>query len=276
MPHETPQVDLVVKFGGAALAGPRRVRLAASRIETLLRAGRIPVVVTSAPGPTTDRLLARVGTVAGPAGGAGEAGEEEGPERRERDRLLATGEAGASALLALALLGRGAAARSVSGPEAGIGVLPDGTVVVDPAPLRDLIRRGWVPVVAGFQGADLHGELRTLGRGGSDLTAVALAEALGARECALVKDVSGIHPPDPADPRRPAPGSRPLPSVDPGRLARWAAEGAEVVQAQAAERALQAGVRLRIHHYRAHPLRPGGTVVAPGALTREVLTWTSA
>lgn len=276
MPHEIPQVDLVIKFGGAALAGPRRVHLAASRIETLLRAGRIPVVVTSAPGPTTDRLLARAGRVTGSPDTPCEPDQEEGPERRERDRLLATGEAGASALLALALLTRGAAARSVSGPEAGIGVLPDGTVVVDPAPLHDLLRRGWVPVVAGFQGVDLQGELRTLGRGGSDLTAVALAEALGARECALVKDVSGIHPPDPDDPRRPAAGSRPLPSLEPECLATWAAEGAGVVQAEAAERALRGRVRLRIHHYRAHPLRPGGTVVAPGALPQEVLTWTSA
>lgn len=274
--------ELVLKFGGAALAGTARLRLAAARVEALVRAGRVPVVVVSATGRSTDRLLVRGGRLApgtapeGPAGSDPDPGREgldaaDPAVRREWDRLLATGESRAAALLALALARRGLAARSLAGGEAGIQVLPDGDAVVDPTPLRVLLDRGWIPVVAGFQGVDRHGETRTLGRGGSDLTAVALAQALQARECVLVKDVRGIYPPDPADPRRPRPGSAPLRSLSPEALEALAGQGARVVQLAAARRAREAGVCLRFHHYRAHPLRPGGTVVAEA---REEDPWT--
>ncbi len=285
--------DLVIKFGGAALRGPSRVRISARRVAALVRAGRVPVVVASAPGRTTDRLLARADatrtvdafTLAG----------EDSAADREQDRLLATGEQRSASLLALALLRLGVSARSFSGPEAGLGVLPDGQVVVDPAPLRLALHRGWVPVVAGFQAIDVHGELRTLGRGGSDLTAVALAEALGAAECRLAKDVAGVFAEDPrsaggdaanrgapaanashpgtAAPAAPAgavaagaanhvaPGPHPFPTLSPGALVELARAGARVVQVEAAERARAAGIRLRVHDFRAPALRPGGTVV---------------
>jgi aspartate kinase len=266
-----PDVDLVIKFGGAALGGPARIHLAARRVAELVRAGRVPVVVASAGGRGTDRLLAQLDRVAPAAPDPGVEPFEDTSDRRERDRLLATGEQATAALLALALLAEGVSARSLSGPEAGVGVLQGGRVTVDPAPVRELLDRGWVPVVAGFQGLDDRGELRTLGRGGSDLTAVVLAEALGAEECRLVKDVAGIHPPRPGAPGLPDLDASPRPSVAADALVALAAGGARVVQQEAAERARAAGVRLRIHHYRARALQPGGTVVEPeGALPARV------
>ncbi len=266
--HSGPQhpgVDLVIKFGGAALGGPARIRLAARKVAALVRAGRIPVVVASASGRSTDRLLARLDRVGSPAPDPAVAPFEDTSERRERDRLLATGEQGTAALLALALLAEGVSARSLSGPEAGVGVEEGGRVVVDPTPIRSLLDRGWVPVVAGFQGLDDRGELRTLGRGGSDLTAVVVAEALGATECRLVKDVAGIHPPRPGAPDTPDLEAPAAPSIGVDALVALARGGARVVHQGAAERARAAGVPLRIHHFRADPLRPGGTRVEPTA-----------
>ncbi|TVR59588.1 MAG: hypothetical protein EA422_14895 [Gemmatimonadales bacterium] len=252
-----PRDRLVLKFGGAALRSPGRVARAADRIRRLQDAGVQVVAVVSAPGRSTDRLLHRVRQVEGVRGA--DVGAT-ALRRREQDRLLATGEIQASALLALALLERGVRGRGLSGPEAGL-YLHQGRLEVDPEALDQLLASGWVPVVAGFQARGPGGELRTLERGGSDLTAVVLAEGLGAQECCLVKDVSGVFPRDPGQDARRSRPTHPFPRLSAQKLLELAQGGARVVQVAAAKRALQGGVRLRVHHFRSPALDPGGTVV---------------
>ncbi len=166
---------LVIKFGGTSLGTPARIRLAARRIRAHLRRGRSPVVVASAMGHTTDRILRLMEACGGATG------------NRETDRALATGEALASALLAGVLRSRGVPSVSLSGGEAGFigaGEFGAGRIArIDCGPIRRLLAAGQVPVIAGFQATRPDGETVTLGRGTSDLTAVALAAALGPVPC---------------------------------------------------------------------------------------------
>jgi len=253
---------LVIKFGGAALASPVRVRAAVARIRYHREREGPTVAVVSAPGATTDRILDRVSRVAGATPPPG----LERAVRRERDRALATGEDRSASVLAAALLGAGIPARSVRGDEAGVQVAEaEGGEPrdpgVDPAPIGALLAAGVVPVVSGFQARGADGELVTLARGGSDLTAVVLAEALGSPRCLLVKDVPGIFD---RDPHR-----------DPGALFRetltWddlvalARAGGQVVQLEAAERARRACLPLRVVHYASRPGGRGGTWIGTGA-----------
>ncbi len=240
---------LVIKFGGTSLGSPARIRRAARRVAAHLRRGRQPVVVVSAMGSATDRIVRLLASVAG--------GQ---PDGREADRALATGEDLSAALLAAALAGLGIPARSLRGGEAGVwaeggfcgGQLAD----VDPAPLRRLLAIGTVPVVAGFQALRDDGETVTLGRGGSDTSAVAIAAALDA-ECHIVTDVSAVHD---RDPRLHA-DARPIREIDPLALVVLADGGAQVVHPTAARLALERGVPLRVYHYRAPLSGRGGTVV---------------
>lgn len=239
MPHP-PQL-LVLKFGGAALGTAARIRRAARRVAVLGAKGHDLVVVASALGHSTDRLLAQFDRAIGHQPSAISA--------RERDRLLATGEDHAAALLAAAIGAEGRSARSLRGGEAGLlatgdhgaGVLQDLAL----SPLLDLLRAQVVPVVSGFQAVRLQdGETLTLGRGTSDLTAVFLAARLGAAECHLVKDVDGVY------------------DVDPNRFAnarkhdhlsydalQSIAEGSQIVHEGAVRLAREAGVHLRIYGY---------------------------
>lgn len=183
---------IVQKFGGAALASPDHIAGAARRIVDVHRRGARPAVVTSAVGRTTDELLALASTIAPGAAPR---------RRREVDALLATGEQVAAALLALAIEERGVPAVSLTGAQAE--VLTDGNH--GSARIRDVrarrVRRaldeGRVAVVAGFQGVSGAREVTTLGRGGSDTTAVALAAALDASRCDIYTDVDGIYTADP-------------------------------------------------------------------------------
>lgn len=288
-----PRERVVIKFGGAALRTPGRVARAAARIRTLRRHGVEVVAVVSAPGRSTDRLLGRArsvrerGPVAAPdSGGSGGMGDsrdsgDSSGLRREEDRLLATGEIQSSALLALALLHRGVPARGLSGPEAGL-FLAAGRLELEPRILEGLLEEGCTPVVAGFQALDSRGELRTLERGGSDLTAVVVAEGIGAGECHLIKDVAGIYARDPngsasteggaTDGATRTPG-KPYARLPTEELIALARRGARVVQVDAAERARRAGLFLRICHFRTPALNPGGTLVAPSARSVGV-AWT--
>ena len=238
-----PRSLLVLKFGGAALGTPGRIRRAARRISALRAKEHDLVVVASALGHATDRLLAQFQKSASPHPTA--------DSRRELDRLLATGEDHAAALLAAAITSNGRAARSLRGGEAGLlaigefgaGVLQDLAL----SPLLDLLRAQVVPVVSGFQAVRIaDGETLTLGRGTSDLTAVFLAAKLGAAECHLVKDVDGVYDVDPnqfAHARRHE------------RLSYEALEAitaqAQIVHAGAAALAREHGVHLRIYGYKA-------------------------
>jgi aspartate kinase len=185
---------------------------------------------------------------------------------RETDRALATGEALSAALFALGLQARGIPARSFSGAEAGIRTAAAhlGAEVrrVLSRPLRAALAEGLVPVVAGFQGIGTHGELTTLGRGGTDLSAVALAVALNANRCELFKDVGGVLEADP----HLVPGARFLPEVDALQLELLAEMGAEVVHPVAVRRARRGRLRLVV---RALDDDAPQTVVRPSSAAEE-------
>ena len=242
----SPAPLLVLKFGGAALATPARIRRAARRVAGLRAKGNDAVVVASAIGHTTDKLLARFEQVRR---------THDAPrtthDARELDRILATGEDLAASLLAAAITAQGRHARSLRGGEAGLIATGDfgAGELLDLAlsPLLDLLRAQVVPVVSGFQALRLHdGETLTLGRGTSDLTAVFLASKLHATECHLIKDVDGVYD---SDPNQNAAAQRHT-TLSYDALAAIAATS-EIVHAGAARLASESGVRLRIYGYRA-------------------------
>lgn len=216
---------IVQKFGGSSLGTPELREIAASRVLEARARGVAPVVVCSALGRSpepyaTDSLLGLVGPGRG------------GPNR---DLLLACGELIAAAVFADLLTSWGALAQAMTGQQAGI-VTDDGfgdarVVHVDPTNIRTAIERGIIPVVAGFQGATTGGATTTLGRGGSDLTAIALGQALGSEAVEIFTDVSGVMT---GDPRRIA-GAHTIDRVDYGEMVELASEGAKVVHSKAAE-----------------------------------------
>ena len=251
---------VVLKFGGAALANPGRIRLAALRLEHWRRAGARPVAVVSACGGATDRILRWISAVTRdvPRGD------------RESDRALATGEDLAASLVAAALGARGIPATGLRGGEAGLvatGHHGRGRITrVDDGPLRALLDQGRVPVVSGFQAFTRSGDTVTLGRGASDLTAVRVAATLGAPECHLVKDVPGIHDRDP----RAHHDAELLRDLSPSRLLRLTRNGAAVVQREAAVAAASLGVTLRIYGFRDPVFGRHGTTVSGGGQRRGV------
>lgn len=236
---------IILKFGGTAVGTPARMRRAARRIAAHRRAGTDVVAVVSAPGHTTDRILASLTRVTG---------QEPAPPGRESDRALATGEELSAAIIAAGLDALGHPARSFRGGEAGLhaeGPFGGGRLVrFDPSPLRRCLESGVVPVVAGFQAAGLDQETRTLGRGASDLTAVYLAARLEAVECHIVTDVDGVYD---ADPRRAAEARRHA-LMSHAALLSLTEGGAEIVHAGAAREALLSHVPLQVYSYAA-PLR---------------------
>lgn len=236
---------LVVKFGGTSLGTPSRIRRAARRVAALVSTGRRVVAVVSAMGHTTDHILDTLGALA--------ARREKGESAREVDRALATGEDLAAALLAATLNALGVSARSLRGGEAGVradGEFGAARVSrVDARHLRSLLARGVVPVVSGFQGERRDREVATLGRGGSDTSAVAIAAALGAATCHIVTDVDAVYDRDPqlhAD-------ARPLRRLSHDQLLDLARSGAQVVATEAARLARLHGISLRVLGYDASP-----------------------
>ena len=239
---------VVDKFGGSVLRAPDDIAAAVRVVVEQRAAGLRPVVVVSAFQGVTDAILGSAAALL-PDGGRRlrEPGQPaHSGEAREADRALATGEALSAALFALGLQAQGVPARSFSGPEAGIHTAAAhlGAEVrrVYSRPLRSAVDQGVVPVVAGFQGVGTHGELTTLGRGGTDLTAVVLAVALRADRCELFKDVGGILEADPDF----VPAARRLASVDALQLELLAQMGAEVVHPVAVRRARRGKMLLAI------------------------------
>jgi len=245
MTSEGPIV--VDKFGGSVLTSPADVAAAVDVVVRQRSAGLRPVVVVSAFEGVTDTILSSASVLLAD-GGATLRGEAAHPPdsalARETDRALATGEALSAALFALGLGARDIPARSFSGAEAGIRTAAAhlGAAVrrVYSRPLRSALADGLVPVVAGFQGIGAHGELTTLGRGGTDLSAVALAVALRADRCELFKDVGGVWEADP----HLVPGARLLPWLDALQLELMAELGAEIVHPVAVRRARRGRLRL--------------------------------
>ncbi|MEO1039787.1 MAG: aspartate kinase [Pseudomonadota bacterium] len=242
--------DLVLKFGGTSMADPQRIAHSAGIVAHEAASGRGVAVVVSAMSGETDRLLREAAALGGALGEA------------ETDAALAAGEQASSALMALALKQRGHDARAFAAWQIPIEV--DGVhgaarvTAIDPAPLRAAIAAGVIPVIAGYQGVTPDGRIATLGRGGTDLTAAAVAAALGA-ECDIYTDVDGVFTTDP----RIAPEARRLDRVSADEMLELAAMGAKVLQTRSVEYAKAKGVVLRVKSSFAEPGQSRGTEVAP-------------
>lgn len=238
---------VVQKYGGSSVATPERIRRVAQRVVETQKKGRRVVVVVSAMGDTTDELIGLARQVAGPAA----------PER-EMDMLLSTGEQISIALLAMAVGGLGVPAVSLTGAQAGI-YTDDAhararILDVRAARIHDELAAGKVVVVAGFQGVTSRGDITTLGRGGSDTTAVALAAALGADVCEIYTDVDGVYTADP----RLVPRARKLPLVSYDEMLELARLGAAVLHYRSVEYARHYGITLHVRSsFNNHP----GTLV---------------
>jgi aspartate kinase len=234
MPVATRRPIVVQKYGGSSVADVERLGRVADRIAAARRAGHDVVAVVSAMGKTTDGLLALAKQVA--------AGSE--PPRRELDMLVSTGERVAMSLLSIAIQARGLDAISFTGSQCGIITNDrhfDARIIeVRPHRIEDELARGRIVIVAGYQGMSYKREITTLGRGGSDTTAVALAAALHAERCEIYSDVDGVYS---ADPRVVAEAQH-LPELDFDVLQEMAHAGAKVINAHAVEWARKAGIAI--------------------------------
>jgi aspartate kinase len=214
---------IVQKYGGSSVADVEKIGRVADRVAHAKRAGHDVVVVVSAMGKTTDQLLALARSACSE------------PPRRELDMLVSTGERVSMALLSIAIHERGLEAISFTGSQSGILTNDrhfDARIIeVRPHRIQDELARGRIVIVAGYQGMSYRREITTLGRGGSDTTAVALAAALGAERCEIYSDVDGVYSADP----RVVPAAAHLPEIDLAVLAEMAESGAKVVNAQAVE-----------------------------------------
>ena len=225
---------IVQKFGGTSVGSVERIANVASKVRGFRGNGDRVAVVVSAMGGETDRLIDLARTV------------QEPPDPRELDVLLSTGEQVTIALLAMALQANGCPARSYTGPQ--VHIRTDSAhnkariVSVDHQRIRADLEAGRVVVVAGFQGMDEDGNITTLGRGGSDTTAVALAAALGADECRIYTDVDGVYTTDP----RVVPEARRLDALTFEEMLELASLGAKVLQIRSVEFASKYGVPLRV------------------------------
>lgn len=220
---------MVQKYGGSSVADVTKIGRVADRIVAARREGFDVVVVVSAMGKTTDGLIALARSAADVDGSASE------PARRELDMLVSTGERVSMALLSIAIQARGCEAISFTGSQSGILTNDrhfDARIIeVRPHRIEDELARGRIVIVAGYQGMSYKREITTLGRGGSDTTAVALAAALEAERCEIYSDVDGVYSADP----RAVEDAQHLPELDHALLQEMAECGAKVVCAQAVE-----------------------------------------
>ncbi len=238
---------VVQKYGGSSVADAERIKRVAERIVTARKAGHDVVVAVSAMGDTTDELLDLAGKVS-PL-----------PPPRELDMLLTAGERISMALLAMAIHNLGYEARSYTGSQAGMittSVHGKARIIdVTPGRIRGALDEGAVAIVAGFQGVSRETkEITTLGRGGSDTTAVALAAALGADVCEIYTDVDGVYSADP----RIVPNARRIEQVTYEEMLELAACGAKILHLRSVEYARQTGLPL---HVRSSYSNKPGTIV---------------
>jgi aspartate kinase len=224
----------VHKYGGTSVGSVERIRNVAQRIAKWHRAGHQVVVVVSAMSGETNRLIALAKAV------------QANPDPRELDVVASTGEQVTIGLMAMALMDLGLKAKSYTGPQ--VHVLTDSAftkariVEIDDAKVRQDLADGYVVVVAGFQGADERGNLTTLGRGGSDTSAVAIAAAMKADECLIYTDVDGVYTTDP----RIVPEARRLKTVTFEEMLEMASLGSKVLQIRSVEFAGKYKVKLRV------------------------------
>jgi aspartate kinase len=229
---------VVQKYGGSSVADLAKLARVADWVVASKRAGNDVVVVVSAMGKTTDELLALAHRAAETAG------TEQPPPRRELDMLLSVGERTSMALLSIAVQARGEAAVSLTGSQSGIITNDrhfDARIIeVRPHRIEDELHHGKIVIVAGYQGMSYRREITTLGRGGSDTTAVALAAALSAERCEIYSDVDGVYS---ADPRYVADAHH-LPELDFDTMQEMAESGAKVLHARAVEWARQKNIAI--------------------------------
>jgi aspartate kinase len=225
---------IVQKFGGTSVGSVERIKAVAKRVARWRGMGHQVVVVPSAMSGETNRLIALAKEVQLP------------PDPRELDVVAATGEQVTIGLLAMALMAAGVKAKSYTGAQ--VRVVTDSAftkariVSIDEERLRQDVNAGVVPVVAGFQGIDASGNITTLGRGGSDTSAVALAAALKADECQIYTDVDGVYTTDP----RIVPEARRLKTITFEEMLEMASLGSKVLQIRSVEFAGKYKVRLRV------------------------------
>ena len=223
-----------MKFGGSSLAEPEKIKIMAERAAAARRRGRAVVMVVSAPADVTDDLLTLSKLITGK------------PAPREQDALLAAGEQISAALMAMAISETGAQAVSLSGAQAGITTDSRHTdadiLSIRPARVAAELKKGRIAVVAGFQGVTKEGDTATLGRGGSDFTAVALARALKAVMCELYTDVKGIYTANPTV----VPEAKKIPRISYDAVMRLARSGTEVRQLRAIAYAKKHSIPLRL------------------------------
>ncbi|NBH08648.1 aspartate kinase [Amycolatopsis sp. SID8362] len=238
---------VVQKYGGSSLESADRIKRVAERIVATKKAGNDVVVVCSAMGDTTDELLDLAQQV-NPA-----------PPEREMDMLLTAGERISNSLVAMAISAQGAEAWSFTGSQAGVvttSVHGNARIIdVTPSRVTEALEQGYVALVAGFQGvAQDTKDITTLGRGGSDTTAVALAAALNADVCEIYSDVDGVYSADP----RIVPDARKLDTIPYEEMLELAASGSKILHLRSVEYARRYGVPIRVRS--SYSDKPGTTV----------------
>src|ERR1700720_451508 len=246
---------VVQKYGGSSVADPTKVRRVAERVMQTQKSGHAVVVVVSAMGDTTDELLTLAKTIS------------PNPDRRELDMLLTAGERISMALLSMAIRELGGDAISFTGSQSGI-ITNDRHVdarisEVRPFRVQDELSRGKIVVTAGYQGVSYRREVTTLGRGGSDTTAVAMAAALGAEYCEICSDVDGVYT---ADPRVVSNAQR-IGMLSYEETQELAESGAKVLNAQAVEFAKESGIAIYVRATAS--ALPGAEPSADGTVVRQ-------
>lgn len=225
---------VVMKFGGSSVADSDKMKLVASRVIDKKKKGNKVVVVVSAPGDTTDDLITMSEKITSD------------PNPREMDMLLATGEQVSISLLAMTIQSQGENAVALTGPQAGIYADLEHSKArvtkIVPKKIFSFLDKGSIVVVAGFQGLNPKGDIATLGRGGSDLTAVALAAAMKADVCEIYTDVDGVYTTDPRVEKE----ARKIDLISYEEMLEMAGSGAQVMQARSIEVAMKYGIEIHV------------------------------
>ena len=246
---------VVQKYGGTSVATPEQIRAVAARVVATRKLGHSVVVVVSAMGNTTNELIALARSVSST------------PHRRELDMLVTVGERISMALLSMAIHDLGHPAVSFTGSQSGIITTDAHTnarvIRVTPVRIRNALSQGQTVIVAGFQGVSERLEITSLGRGGSDTTAIALAAALDAEYAEICSDVDGVYTADP----RVVPEARRLDSLSHTEMQALADAGARVLNAEAVEWARRQGIEIRCVATQ-NPRAPGTRITASGGSAR--------
>jgi len=248
---------VVQKYGGSSVANAERIQKVAQRVVSYHKKGYELVVVVSALGDTTDELIQLADKI------------NTEPSEREMDMLLSTGEQISVALLAMAIHKLNAQAISFTGAQ--VGIITDSShtrariIKINADKIKEELRKGRIVIVAGFQGVALNQDITTLGRGGSDLTAVALAKELNADSCEIYTDVEGIYTTDP----RIEPKARKIEEITYDEMLEMASLGAQVMQARSIEVAKKFNVPLHVRS--SFSTNPGTMIIKEVKMMEDVV-----